>query len=232
MPSSTCDELPVREGYAFWASSYDEDGNPLIALEEPAVRDWFGPLRGRQAIDIGCGTGRHTRALVEAGAIVAALDFCPEMMARARAKVSGRDVAWIHHALPARLPFADAVFDLAVLGLVAEHVQDLARALGEVARVLKPGARCIVSALHPDRTAAGERARFIDPVTGKRRPIATIHRTVDQYLAEASASGLALVEERALIVPEELAERLPRARRYVGLPLGWVGCWMREHSSG
>ncbi len=59
------DVLPVREGYAAWASCYDDDGNPLIPLEEPEVQRWFGPLTGRRALDLGCGTGRHTRALVE-----------------------------------------------------------------------------------------------------------------------------------------------------------------------
>src|SRR6478735_2395705 len=78
------DELPVREGYAAWASCYDDDGNPLIALEGPAMRRWFGRVAGRRALDLGCGTGRHTAALVAAGADVVALDFTPEMLARAK----------------------------------------------------------------------------------------------------------------------------------------------------
>jgi ubiquinone/menaquinone biosynthesis C-methylase UbiE len=123
------------------------------------------------------------------------------------------------------LPFRDAAFDLVVLGLVAEHVADLPALLRESARVLTPGGRCILSALHPDRTAEGQRARFIDPETGERRPIATFHRTLDDYSAAASAAGLSLAGEQTLVVPPELAERLPRAGRYVGLPLGWVACW-------
>ena len=60
------EELPVREGYAAWSPYYDDDGNPLIALEGPAMQGWFGPVEGRRALDLGCGTGRHTLALVEA----------------------------------------------------------------------------------------------------------------------------------------------------------------------
>ena len=85
-PMETLDELPVREGYAAWAACYDDDGNPLLALEGPAMRRWFGPLEGRRALDLGCGTGRHTVALVAAGARVAALDFTPEMIDRGRRK--------------------------------------------------------------------------------------------------------------------------------------------------
>jgi malonyl-CoA O-methyltransferase len=221
-------ELPVREGYAAWAPLYDDDGNPLTALEGPAVRAWFGPVAGRRALDVGCGTGRHTEALLAAGAAhVVALDLTPEMIARARAKLAGRPVGWVRHALPGPLPFRDATFDLAVLGLVAEHVADLAAALAEVARVLEPGGRCVLSALHPDRTAEGQRARFIDPATGARRPIRTYHRTADDYRAAARAAGLVAEAERTLVVPPELAERLPRARPYVGRNLGWVARWSR-----
>jgi malonyl-CoA O-methyltransferase len=226
----TDDELPVQAGYAAWAPYYDDDGNPLTALEGPAVRAWFGPIAGRRALDIGCGTGRHTLALLEAGASeVVALDLTPEMMARAREKNrgAGARVHWVRHALPGPLPFRDATFDLAVLGLVAEHVVDLARALEEVARILTPGGRCILSALHPDRTIEGQRARFIDPQTGLRRPITTIHRTTDDYLAAARTAGLRLEGELNLVGSGELADRLPRAGRYVGRNLGWVACWSR-----
>ena len=224
-------ELTPREGYAAWAPCYDSDGNPLMALEGPAVQALFGPLKGKRALDLGCGTGRHTGALAEAGAEVVALDQSAEMMALARLKVVGRDVRWVLHALPAPLPLPDATFDLAVLGLVAEHLADLDRLMVEVGRVLRPGGRCIVSDLHPDRTAEGQRARFIDPDTGVRRPITTWHRTVEEYLSAGASAGLHLGGERTLVVPPELGEQLPRARRYVGMPLGWLAWWTKPISA-
>jgi ubiquinone/menaquinone biosynthesis C-methylase UbiE len=221
------EELSVQEGYAAWSDRYDDDGNPLTALEGPAVWQWFGSLAGKHAIDVGCGTGRHTRALCDAGARVTALDLTPEMMNRAREKLSGRSVDWVRHALPDPLPFSDSTFDLAVLGLVLEHVDDIAQALTEVARVLKQGGLCIASGLHSDRTAEGQRARFIDPETGIRRPIRTIHRLIEDYLTAGRSYGLVLRSEQTLIVGPELAARLPRAARYVGMNLGWVIRWSR-----
>lgn len=222
------DELSVQAGYAAWAPLYDEDGNPLTALEGPAVWARLGNLEGRRALDVGCGTGRHTHALVEAGAAVVATDPTPEMLARARRKLTGLAVGWIRHALPRPLPFRPETFDVAVLGLVAEHIADLSSALDEVARVLKPRGRVILSALHPDRTAEGQQARFIDPETGLRRPIRTIHRSLDEYREAASSAGLSLVDEQTLVVPPELAVWLPRAEKYVGRPLGWVASWTRS----
>lgn len=221
------EELSVQVGYTLWADCYDTDGNPLIALEGPALAGWFGELAGRRALDLGCGTGRHTRALLEAGASVVAADLTPAMLRRARVGLEGRGVGWLRIALPGPLPFADATFDLVVLGLVAEHLDDLDGTLVEVARVLAPGGCCLLSALHPDRTAEGQSARFIDPVTGRRRPIRTVHRTIPTYLISAAKAGLRLIEERTLVMTAELAESLPRAAPYVGRALGWVARWER-----
>jgi malonyl-CoA O-methyltransferase len=222
-------ELSTRAGYAAWAACYDDDGNPLIALEGPAMRAWFGPLEGRIALDLGCGTGRHSLSLAQAGARVIALDQSAEMLRSARQKAEDEQatICWAFHAMPDPLPFAGATFDLVVLGLVAEHVDDLDSALNEVARVLKRGGRCVLSALHPDRTALGQRARFIDPVSGLRQPIATIHRTTDDYRLAGERAGLVLLGERSLVVPADLVHEFPRSARYVGQSLGWVVCWRR-----
>src|SRR4051794_28393841 len=59
----SAEELSARDGYAAWAACYEEDGNPLMPLEGPAVAKLFGSVQGKRALDLGCGTGRHTLAL-------------------------------------------------------------------------------------------------------------------------------------------------------------------------
>jgi ubiquinone/menaquinone biosynthesis C-methylase UbiE len=221
------EDLPVEAGYTLWSACYDDDGNPLTALEGPAMASWFGDLTGRRALDLGCGTGRHTRTLIDAGASVVAADLTLAMLERARAKLSDRTIGWLRIALPGPLPFPDSTFDIAVLGLVAEHLVALDATLAEVARVLVPGGRCLLSALHPDRTAEGQKARFIDEETGDRRHIETVHRSISDYLAAGSRAGLRLLEERTLVVEPSLSVVLPRAERYVGKALGWVVVWER-----
>ena len=221
------DDLPVREGYAAWAPLYDDDGNPLTALEGPAIRGWFGPIEGRRALDLGCGTGRHTLALVEAGAAVAALDALGRDDGQRPGQAPGLSRDWAPP--PAARPPALRRLDLRPRRPRPRRRahRDLAAVLAEAARVAKPGGRCLLSALHPDRTAEGQRARFIDPATGDRRHIATIHRTVDDYLGHRRGSGWSLVEERTLVVPARAGRVAPQGRPYVGRPLGWAACWRK-----
>ena len=83
----------IRTGYDRWALVYDHDGNPLVALEEPFVRVAVGDVRGQAVLDLGCGTGRHTLWLAQAGATVTAVDFSEGMLAAARQMTQALGVA-------------------------------------------------------------------------------------------------------------------------------------------
>jgi SAM-dependent methyltransferase len=99
----------------------------------------LGDLRGRRALDYGCGHGMGAVALARAGAAVTAFDLSPGYVheARARAAANGVRVECVT-ADGEELPFADASFD-AVWGNAILHHLDLERAGHELKRVLKPG---------------------------------------------------------------------------------------------
>jgi SAM-dependent methyltransferase len=78
--------VPTQQGYDSWAHVYDDEDNPLIALETPQFRRLLGDVRGLTVADIGCGTGRHALAMEQAGARVIGVDFSAGMMSKARAK--------------------------------------------------------------------------------------------------------------------------------------------------
>jgi ubiquinone/menaquinone biosynthesis C-methylase UbiE len=48
----------VKLGFDRWAEVYDEQANPLTALEERILLGLLPPLQGRDVLDVGCGTGR------------------------------------------------------------------------------------------------------------------------------------------------------------------------------
>jgi ubiquinone/menaquinone biosynthesis C-methylase UbiE len=134
--------IATREGYAGWASSYDEPGNQLLDLEQPVVREILDSLPVGVALDVACGTGRHTAYLASLGHEVIGLDRSPEMLRVAREKVPDGK---FHEADLHDVPLANDSVDLVVCAVALSHVPDLARALTEFVRVLRPNGHLVIS---------------------------------------------------------------------------------------
>ena len=209
----------VRDGYDRWAKVYDHDANPLQALEEPHVREALGDVRGRDVLDLGCGTGRHTAWLAEAGARVTAVDFSAGMLERARERVPASDVRFIAHDLHDPLPFGNASFDAMVSGLVLEHLRDLRRFFLEAHRVLRPAGRAVVSAMHPAMFLRGSQARFTDPDSGEVVMPGSLPHRIGDFVMAALRAGFVLREIGEHAPDAGFAGRYPRAGRYVGWPM-------------
>ena len=109
-----------------------------------------GAQAGRTAADLGAGTGFVTKALLDAGLTVFAVDQSPAMLAELRAKFSAAAQARRLHALEGamdNLPLPDASVDCAFANMLLHHVDDPARAIAEMARILKPGGRLVITDL-------------------------------------------------------------------------------------
>ena len=212
-------DLPTRDGYDQWAPTYDTDGNPLVALEEPLVDQLLGDVRSVDALDLGCSTGRHALRLAAAGARVHAIDFSEAMLDQARQKPGADNVTFRSHDITTPLSYPARSFDRIVCGLVLEHIPDLAPFFREMQKVLRPTGLAVVSAMHPAMMLRGVTARFHDEQTGHEiRPRSHPHQISDFIMAALNA-GLIPDHLSEHAVDESLAERLPRARRYVGWPM-------------
>jgi demethylmenaquinone methyltransferase/2-methoxy-6-polyprenyl-1,4-benzoquinol methylase len=99
-----------------------------------------GPLAGRRALDLACGTGDIAFLLADAGAHVTGLDLTPRMLELAAAKQGGsaRRVAFVAGDMMA-LPLPGGRFDVVTTGYGLRNVPDLGRTLDEIRRVLAPG---------------------------------------------------------------------------------------------
>jgi SAM-dependent methyltransferase len=112
----------------------------LIPLEE---------LRGKDVLEIGCGTGVHTKLLAQSGAHVAAVDLTPtavELTTR-RLELAGLS-ADVREADAESLPFDDASFDFVWSWGVIHHSSDTNRVIAEIARVLRPNGRLAFMVYH------------------------------------------------------------------------------------
>ncbi len=215
-------DVDPREGYDQWASSYDDEGNPLLALEEPEADKALGDVAGLDVLDAGTGTGRHAIRLAARGARVTAIDFSDGMLAKARAKAGADRVRFETHDVTRRLPYADASFDRVLSALVLEHVADVAAFLRELGRVTRADGRIVVTAMHPAMFLRGVSARFRDEVTGEfLRPRSYVMQLSD-YVMGALDANLRIVSLVERSPDETLAARVPRAVKYIGWPMLFV----------
>ena len=114
-----------------------------------AAIDWPGHPR---VLDLACGTGDIAFAAAARGGHVVGLDITHRMLQLASSKPQGlRRVHFTTGDMMA-LPFPDASFDVITTGYGLRNVPDLAGALREMVRVLRPGGRML--SLDFDRPAS------------------------------------------------------------------------------
>jgi SAM-dependent methyltransferase len=112
------------------------------------LREAIGPAPGARAraLDAGCGTGFQSALLDELGWQPHGVDVSAGLLAVARRRVprAGLALASIE-----ALPYGDAHFDAVVCcGSTLSFVDDPARALTELGRVLRPGGRLLLDCEH------------------------------------------------------------------------------------
>ncbi|MCW2541276.1 MAG: SAM-dependent methyltransferase [Frankiales bacterium] len=132
---ANADELKAAQAASFGAAAAQyERARPTYPAE--AV-DWLLPAGQRKVLDLGAGTGKLTRALVERGMDVVAVEPSSGMREQLhRAVPNVRALAGTAE----QIPLPDGSVDAVLVGQ-AWHWVDPARAVPEVARVLAPGGR-------------------------------------------------------------------------------------------
>jgi SAM-dependent methyltransferase len=175
----------------------------LVARE---VIAWLAVPAGRRWLDGGCGTGAVTETILSAASptTVTGVDSAETYLAYARARIQDPRAAFELGDLQS-LPFGDAVFDVALSGLVLNFVPDQPRAARELARVVRPGGTVAVylwdySGEMQFMRYFWDAAAVFDPAApdeGSRFPICR----PEPLKALFAAAGLQDVEVRAVDIP-------------------------------
>jgi demethylmenaquinone methyltransferase/2-methoxy-6-polyprenyl-1,4-benzoquinol methylase len=130
--------------------SYDEVAAALSFFQDGRWRraavEAVGAAPGDLVLDVACGTGMVSAALVERwGCRVIGLDQSPAMLARARQRADGDPSLASRIELvegeAESLPFGDGHFDHLTFTYLLRYVDDPAATLRELRRVVKPGGR-------------------------------------------------------------------------------------------
>jgi arsenite methyltransferase len=111
------------------------------------VREAIAAQPGEHVLDVGCGPGFLVTELLDQVGIdgsITGVDGSRAMLAVAAKRVDGHDNVVLHEADATTLPVLDGAFDAAVSVQVLEYVPDVAAALAEIHRVLRPGGRIVI----------------------------------------------------------------------------------------
>ncbi len=130
------------------AASFDDE--PDHGLRDPQVRrawasrlrSWL-PARPSDVLDLGCGTGSLSLLAAEQGHRVTGVDRSPAMVALARAKLAGRDAAFLVGDAAAP-PVGEQRFDAVLVRHVLWALPDPGRALRHWRELLRPGGRLVL----------------------------------------------------------------------------------------
>lgn len=184
--------------------------------EDAALLGEPAELVGSRILEVGCGSAPCARYLASRGVSVVAFDLSAGMLSHARSGAvrTGIEVPLVQ-ADVCELPFRSEAFDIAFSAFGAiPFVADSARAMREVARVLRPGGRWIFSATHPMRwmfpddpgprglTVIGsyfDRSPYVEVDSNDEPAYVEHHRTLGDRIRELVAAGFVLDD---LIEPE------------------------------
>src|SRR5688500_7040311 len=119
------------------------------------VRETLQPRSGRKILHVGCGTGtaevKLSRLRLTQVDLVA-VDLLVDRVTAAQSAARSHNIAAHFAAADAcYLPFHTASFDSTFCVAVLQHIGDVPKAVGEMARVTRPGGRIV--AVEPDNSA-------------------------------------------------------------------------------
>lgn len=222
-----------RVGGAF----YDEDGvfksyrsavhpgpsSANFVMEEPAVLDALGDVRGLRILDLGCGDAAIGRRLLDAGCrSYLGIDASARMIEAARDALDGT-AGLVRVGAVERFSAPADSYDLVLSRLALHYVEDLDTALLACRACLSLGGRIVLTVVHPVITSHDARSGSDEPRTswvvddyfdaGAREldwlggRVVWHHRTIEQYVLAVQRAGFRLTA---------LSECAPRAERFAG----------------
>ena len=181
----------------FGASAAAYVTSPLHAAGEDLDRllAWGAARRADRVLDVATGGGHTALAFAGIARRVVAYDLTEPMLAAARVHVQDRRAANVDFVAgdAGALPFRDESFDVVTCRTAAHHFVDVAAAVRQIQRVLRPGGSLLLQDIlgHDDADASA----FILEVERRRDPSHVRSYRAAEWKAFLRAVGLTVMED-------------------------------------
>lgn len=182
---------------AYTGSLVHSDPNALREVVELAR-----PKPGDVAIDIATGAGHTAIALAPYVAHVVAYDLTEEMLAETRRNVDARGLRNVvtRQGMAENLPFPDSNFEIVTVRQAPHHYADVRKAVREMSRVAKAGARVvIVDSTSPEEASLDSQWNYIEKL---RDPSHVRNYTPSEWREMITNAGLHIFSEEIRFATE------------------------------
>lgn len=237
MKGRICDNTAVNvyDDETFFSSyiALREGVNYNDLLETPAMLSLLGSVEGKDILDLGCGFGKTSRALIDLGARkVTAIDSSERMLAKARNEYGHGRIEYMRLPLE-ELDRIESSFDVAYSSLTFHYIADFRKLLNDIRRLLKDGSMLLFSQEHPISTADydgywnEENSAYTFSgylKEGKRESrwfvdgVRTYHRTMGTIITALSECGFRVDAVLEPAPSQEAIKALPRIQRELEKP--------------
>jgi SAM-dependent methyltransferase len=225
-------------GERAWAQRPGEETWGLYGVAESELGMLPEDLAGKDAIEMGCGTGYVSAWLARRGARPVGIDNSPRQLETAARlqREHGLDFPLLLGNAEA-VPYPDASFDFAISEYGAVLWADPERWVPEAARLLRPGGRLHVLTNHllvyltaPDDPDAPLEDRLLRPMFGMGRISWQGETSVEFHLAHGA--WIDLFRRSGFEVEALLEPRVPEGAttRYDWAPYAWARTWPVEEA--
>lgn len=117
--------------------------------ERPYMISRFPLFKGKNILDVGCGSGFYSEYALRQGACVTAVDASRLLLDKLSARLNTPALRTVRLDIAKTFPLDSDSFDYIICSLVLHYIKDWGSLLAELHRVMKAGGQMFISTHHP-----------------------------------------------------------------------------------